>query len=228
MSDTISEFFRKLTGGNKKPLNTPLSAAIGGNTNATETVPTRRGFEDYLYQLNLTEDELRDKKILDLGGPMNDIFAKEAEAKGIKVFTVNPKLIQQQYAHETTTPTNNLKPTGRAIAALAQNLPYPNETFDLVLAVESIPEYLKDNEEEYRKTFSEITRVLKSGGKAIINVSVFLNKKMLERYQKIFSEINKEYKVSYRFPSIEENKVTPERMQQEDFGQYTDMIIQKE
>lgn len=107
--------------------------------------------------LGVSLEDLRGKKTLDIGGTINGTFAREAKEAGVDLITFNPYSDIGGY-------TWGLE----AVKGLAQQMPFEKNTFDIELALGSVPVYLPNYESEYKNTFTEIIRTLKKGGRAII------------------------------------------------------------
>ncbi|OGI59928.1 hypothetical protein A2814_02555 [Candidatus Nomurabacteria bacterium RIFCSPHIGHO2_01_FULL_38_19] len=123
---------------------------------AENSIHSNAPFEDYKYNLGIDIKDLKNKKVLDIGGKPNGIFAHQALRKGIDLITFNPAM-------------SALEPSpSQTVAGYVQEIPFKNETFDLEIALGSVPIYLPNYESEYRNMFSEIIRTLKTGGKGII------------------------------------------------------------
>lgn len=149
MIDTSSESYRKLRSETRHALSAPL---------------TDRSLHEYEQEFGFKVAELG-KKVLDLGSGTSERFAREARQYGVNVTSVNPQLIdpdvrrQRKILGGETTHVNS-------VAALAQNLPFPNETFDSVVSFYAVPMHLR--EAEYTPAILEIHRVLKTHGNAYI------------------------------------------------------------
>jgi SAM-dependent methyltransferase len=191
-----------------------------------QTVPTRRSFDEYIELLNINESDLG-TTVLDLGSGMDEKFSKEASERNIHVVSLNPKLLRSMNINEAKAPYNNIEWQKKSVAALARNLPFKDCTFDSVVAVESIPQYLEDTYESYYDAFREICRVLKPGGKAFFNVAVYLSKKYLDRYRQIFGMLDKLYGIEYHFPYIEQNGYNLEDFATGKRSMFVDMQIIK-
>jgi ubiquinone/menaquinone biosynthesis C-methylase UbiE len=125
----------------------------------------RRNFYDYIIRLNLNEDDLREKSILDVGaGEAN--FAKQAKMKGISV-TALDTIYSLKEGRERF---RNISLEGYlpdAVAGTTQEMPFKNEKFDLLTYMFSSFYYAK-SEEDLRDGLNEGLRVLKKGGKMMI------------------------------------------------------------
>jgi SAM-dependent methyltransferase len=130
-----------------------------------------RSFKEYRTLLNLPEKELKGKFVLDIGAGTTQKFAKQAAKKGIKVVTTNPELtnkfyrlaIDQREWWQLRKPERPL-----SVAALGQNLPFKNESFDAITSLIAVPHYLPDDNQVIHQSFQEMLRVLKPGGKAYL------------------------------------------------------------
>ena len=94
-------------------------------------------------------------RVLELGCGQHGLFSKqlEQEVPGIEVISLSPHL---RHAGASRIP--------RGIAALAQALPFRDNTFDLIVSHQAIPKFLR--REDLVPTIDEITRILKPGGEA--------------------------------------------------------------
>lgn len=133
----------------------------------------------YLAYFNLKIDEMRNKKILDVGAGAG-IFSKHALKKGLDVTPVDPlyflpegrdlyekstgsSWIERQYMKFMKIQTEN----PQAFAEIAQNLSFKSKSFDMLFSVYS--SYFYELEmSELEKTFNESMRVLKPGGKLFL------------------------------------------------------------
>ncbi len=125
-----------------------------------------KSMEQYLDMLNLKKDDLVGKRIMDLGSGPEERFANEIEAAGIEsdVVCVNP-----DYEHESfKTEVSDKSPNRERVAAIAQDLPFEDESFDLIVALESVSRYAapRDSIDEAFSWATELFRVLKEEGEA--------------------------------------------------------------
>jgi len=126
---------------------------------------TSRPYEAYEYFLDLKKGELQGKDILDLGSGEKEEFKKGVEKRGIEaqVFSVNPKL-------GPDTPESELarkKSSGeKVVAGIAQEMPFKDKKFDLIVSLDAVPLYLpsRESDSEYMQAFKEMDRVLSDGG----------------------------------------------------------------
>lgn len=125
---------------------------------------THRPYEAYELFLGFKVEDLHDKDILDLGSGGKEEFGEGIKEKGIKarVISVNPKLgsgnLEGAKARSESTREN-------VVAAIAQELPFKNKSFDLIMSLDAVPLYLSSKDEtEYLKSFTEMDRILRDGG----------------------------------------------------------------
>lgn len=125
------------------------------------------GLSQTLEDLGLSEDELQTKKILLVGPGVWRYLAREAKEKGFDAEFIDPIY---RLRHGVMDPEIKDPETGwgvakdpRAIAGVAEMLPFSNESFDFVLAHASIPEYSTSTGNAL-KALSEMIRVLKPQG----------------------------------------------------------------
>lgn len=146
-------------------------------------IDTMGGIEKYACCFQITEIEmvklLTNKTVLDLGSGLGGL-AKEATIKHVptKVFSVNPRIIteatrskERKYTLELVEDcgkTENVqkKHDDLLTSALGENLPYKNESFDIVFDVMAVTHY--SNENNFRKAINEMFRVTKKGGQIYI------------------------------------------------------------
>lgn len=129
------------------------------------TPPSVRPFAAYEALLNLTEQELENADILDLGAGVSEQFKHGLEEKKIKarVFSVNPMAGPETRKAKAV---RSMSGKEKVIAAVAQDLPFKNKSFDLIISLAAIPLWLPATDIDFEKTFFEIDRILKDGGKA--------------------------------------------------------------
>lgn len=110
-------------------------------------------FKSYFYDLELKPEDFN-KIILDVGAGEAE-FAKYAKDHNIgsQIYSLEP--FQEMLEKE------------KSLVGYAEEIPMPNESFDLIVSNGAIPNiYLgeKDVEEKVKKSFSEMLRVLKDEG----------------------------------------------------------------
>jgi len=117
-------------------------------------------FRFQLRELQLREQDLEGKRILDIGAGWGD-FAKKVKEKKIpgEIINLEPIIRPQKEV-----------PRG-FVAGIAQELPFPADTFDLVISTGSIPRlFFNFKDEAVRKentiwALEEALRVVKPGSK---------------------------------------------------------------
>lgn len=155
--------------GLKKRSPVPLGRIEGGFT-------LYSSYAGVLENLNLTEDQLNGKKILDVGGVGKGHFNREAKKRGFDVTSVDfdyhsdiGKWNLKDYDHakgEFVMPKDL-----QAIAGMAEALPIAAESFDLIIALQSVPEY-SVTPKYAQKAIDEMVRVVKPGGE--IRIAPFI------------------------------------------------------
>jgi|SRR3990167_2040311 len=124
------------------------------------------GFNAYLQSFRISEDDLSGT-VLDIGSGKFELFSKGAAARGIKVISLNPRLVDEMQREWVKRPVEGIEWQERSVAALAQNLPFQDESFDTIVSHYSIPMWILE-EEGVITALREIVRVLKPGGKAYL------------------------------------------------------------
>lgn len=147
--------------------------------------PPEQIFHSYVEKLRITPEDLK-KNILDVGAGGAG-FAKWAKEQGIadKIYSLEPR-------EEVLTKRD------KSIAALAENIPFRDESFDLVISVFAIPNIYLDEgsadeiKEKVKNSFNEMVRVLKPGGEIRL-ASVLMGEKHESRRilsQSVNEELN--------------------------------------
>ena len=128
---------------------------------------TDRSFDEYLDLLGITAGNLGGL-VMDIGTGKSELFAREAQKKGIDVVSVSPMLSEEQARRSSSQAMKeDVSYKRKAVAALAQVLPFKDNCFDSIVSVFSIPHYL--DPDDLSIVFKEILRVLKPGGKAFLS-----------------------------------------------------------
>ena len=119
---------------------------------------TERGLEEYESSLKINRDNLKGKKVLDIGsGTMR--FAKEALEEGIQVYALDPYLKSEENINQSFMEKGGRK---YATAARGQQLPYTNQQFDYIFSLYGL--MWVPNQEDLELSVKEACRVLKPGG----------------------------------------------------------------
>lgn len=143
---------------------------VKGSTLSTAEAESSHGLLRYETELGFNRKELEGKTVLDLGSGAVENFSRELKKSGIKsnVISLNPDYLFKEVREMAINKPDWQK---KSVAAVAQELPFQDNSFDFVLALNSISLYAnpRQNKEATRLWLNEIKRVLKSGGKAIIS-----------------------------------------------------------
>jgi len=169
--------------------------------------------EDYEWMLKIDPRTL-EGQILDLGSGCAEIFAREMAELGKDVVSLNPRLVypfdaqkairgevvEQRSMFGDIVSYSELPWVGKSVAALAQELPFGDNSFDNVLAVASVPCYLP--RQDYEITVREIERVLRPGGTAYLGPVI--NFDTMEFSEEEFFEALEKSGVDYRPVEIDD------------------------
>jgi SAM-dependent methyltransferase len=149
------------------------------------SVTTDADFMRYMFDFDLMPDQIGNKKILDLGSGKKETFSKEAAVYGAKVFSLNPKLKNWWTRMQVKRFGFDRSWQKKSAAGRFQELPFKDGAFDIILARWSFPSFLRDEHEKYR-SFQDIMRVLKEGGKFYISpINVYLNENLKHMKSKV-------------------------------------------
>ncbi len=134
--------------------------------NKREVLPpmTNRSFESYLRGLQLVEQDLAGKMILDIGAGGRG-FAKGAEEEVINASIVsldphyaNMGVYESIIMRDSTPQVDSL-----TVAGKGESLPFADNSFDLIVANYSMPFYTQ-SKLQVKEYFEELKRVVKPGG----------------------------------------------------------------
>lgn len=165
---------------------------------STENTPTPdagHGLEEYETKLGFNRKELEGLTVLDLGSGATEKLSRELKESGVNsnIISLNPDYIYEDIRNTATQSGWQ----GKSVAALAQELPFKNESFDAIIGLNSVSIYANiSHPEALQAWLSEIARVLRSGGKALIGPLGFTynaedEKRLVEQYEPFFIEIKK-------------------------------------
>jgi len=173
---------------------------------------TAGGLGKYAYCLQMPETDfikfISNKTILDLGSGKGG-FAKECASKNIPVIvsSVNPKFslpgfrkLEKESTVKFVDDPKKIKEVQKkhdehAIAGFGQNLPYKNESFDLIFDIMAVSHY--SDLDNFRESAQEMYRVAKKGGEIIIYADFsaeFDNEKEYKNKSNVLKEIGISYK----------------------------------
>lgn len=150
-------------------------------------------FKNYFYDLELKPEDFN-KIILDVGAGEAQ-FAKYAK---------DHNLSSQIYSLE---PFQKMLEKDKSLVGYAEEIPTPNESFDLIVSNGAIPNiYLgeKDVQEKVKKSFSEMLRVLKDEGEIRLARVLMGNK---YENQKILTNILEEVLKKMQENNVEVKKI---------------------
>jgi len=129
--------------------------------------PGGRDLADYKEFLGFDERQLAGKTVLDLGSGSKEKLAGDLKEAGIEanVISLNPDYSLKKYRRIINDQEDWQR---KSVAAVAQALPFKNNSFDVILGLESITMYedALDKPESAKSWAREIARVLKPGGEA--------------------------------------------------------------
>ncbi len=147
-----------------------------------EYSPTARGVEEHFEDLSLKIEDLRGKKILDIGAGLNQL-ANELKNENLDIVSLDPfyalskvereEIYERGYEDgpeklkELLDQLKSKDGSSKLIAGRSEALPFPNDSFDLIISHYGSPFYA-ENAEKIEQFFLELSRVLKSGGEARI------------------------------------------------------------
>lgn len=123
-----------------------------------------RPLELYEEMLGFNRKDLAGKDILDLGAGPESKFSKQLSDSGIKsnVVSLSPDFKTDTYRKGV----NQSHPEGTHIAAIGQQLPFKNESFDVIVS-QNVIDWLPSRG-DFIALLKEVGRVLRPGGKAIL------------------------------------------------------------
>lgn len=164
---------------------------------------------EYEVGLGISMNELRGKKILDIGGSLAGFFARQASKKGLDIVTINPRDVSDPIAmYDKKAASESLvfpdAPT-KDVRGMVQALPFEDNTFDYELAAGTVPLYLPQFESEYREMFKEVIRTLKPGGTAIFWPIKFAVRES-PIFKRIVSEIQMQCLVQFEEATFREDR----------------------
>lgn len=148
------------------PKNSEVKATHVDTTQAMREMGGR-DLEDYKKMLGFDERSLEGKTVLDLGSGSYEKLSRDLKKAGIKtnVVALNPDYVLDKYRRIIRNQSHWEK---QSIAGVGQALPFKDETFDVILGLESITFYEDALHEagNARAWSREVARVLKEGGEA--------------------------------------------------------------
>lgn len=169
-----------------------------------------RGISEYEKCLLFDRGELEGKSVLDLGAGPELKFARDLYNLDISadVTSLSPDFNDLKILERA----QKAFPEGKTVAGVAQNLPFENESFDRIFALNVVEHF--SGEEMLQKSLVEASRVLKKGGKAIFGPIPYFYS---ADYDDILADENlqgffKEHGVTASTNSISKENLFKERM----------------
>ncbi len=142
----------------------------------SETPATWRNFEQITSELKLKEQDLKNKVILDVGSGGGGFAAgvKERPELDSRVISLDPnynlETLSEENADLIKDSLQELKSEQLpAVTGLSQELPFKDESVDLIVSNHAVPWHISDNSEKISKSIEEMVRVLKPGGEIRLN-----------------------------------------------------------
>jgi ubiquinone/menaquinone biosynthesis C-methylase UbiE len=107
--------------------------------------------QEMLGNLGLTIENLRGKSVLDLGAGDADL-GKAMKQNGVDIVSMDRRIFEE-----------NQKGVN-CVVGDADNIPFQNESFDLIISHAAPPTVMVKNIDDVRNKLNEVKRLLKSGG----------------------------------------------------------------
>jgi SAM-dependent methyltransferase len=140
---------------------------------------TSRSAKEYFHYLQFTGSDMKKwKVVVDLGSGIEQEFARDCKKMGFntKIISIDPRIaFSEKYDLQGIVSKNEIikrraarkNPQEGTISAIAQHLPLNSNSVDEILALYSVPLYLR-KQSDSDLVFAEIARVLKVDGEARI------------------------------------------------------------
>lgn len=125
---------------------------------------TDGGLNIYSMFLQFNPKRLNGKMILDIGPGKTEAFSRETAKYGATVYSISPAYTSKKARERVSSQPDWQK---RSVVARAQQIPFKDETFDLITALFSVSRYVESEDEELL-IIKEMTRVLKPNGLILI------------------------------------------------------------
>ena len=153
-----------------------------GTTENTGSLEGRSLFE-YEQTLGFQKKDLSGKTVLDFGSGPTERLSRELKDNNIdaNIISVNPDYKTKRYRDQVTTSPDWQK---KSVAAVGQELPFLDNSFDEVLALYSVSSYVDDR---FDQVLLEIYRILKPGGTA--RIAPFMAERLSKNFEKTWKKI---------------------------------------
>ncbi|MDA2922577.1 class I SAM-dependent methyltransferase [Patescibacteria group bacterium AH-259-L07] len=146
------------------------------NKHYSEIPSSWRSYEQIASELHLTDEDIKNKIIVDIGSGGSDFAAQinnrpELASRTLSIdpnFNLgvlsgdNKDLMKDAVAEIKQ---NQLD----AVAGLSEELPIKDECVDLIISNHAIPWHISDNPEKVARSIEEMLRILKPGGEIRLN-----------------------------------------------------------
>lgn len=133
----------------------------------SSSVPSMgRNVREYLLQLGIRREDLEGKQVLDLGAGSNLALERGLPKEGIHAHVISCSPAFKEGKVWTEHGTREPIDSKNVVAAMAEELPFSDNTFDTVVMFYVTIYFNRD--ERMRDALTEIVRVLKPGGVAYI------------------------------------------------------------
>ncbi len=165
-----------------------------GSTFYTAASESGQDLATYEKELGFDRKELQGLTVLDLGSGATEKFSRELKQAGVEadVISLNPDL-QKKSVRDMVQEKADWQE--KSIAATAQELPFMDQSFDRIFGLNSVTLYANPRQgfERTERWLSEVVRVLKPGGEAIVGPIMFIvqegSDKVPEEYSKLVDEL---------------------------------------
>jgi ubiquinone/menaquinone biosynthesis C-methylase UbiE len=128
---------------------------LANNSEFNDPNLVEKHIEKILNDLGLNWESMRNKRILDIGAGPADVAAV-AKGKGIDIISLDKN--PEEWAEE------EIKiPDVPYVKSDAEKMPFPDETFDLIISIGG-PMVILPDKEKVKNMIKEAERVLKKGG----------------------------------------------------------------
>lgn len=169
------------------------------------TTVSDRSLKEYERDLGIDFKNMEGQLVLDLGSGKTQKFAKEASRYNVDVVSLNPEF-QYSDARKLGRPSiidkikfRNWK--SMPVAAIAQELPFKDNSFDRVFGSWSILQHLDRKKSEFLSSFQESLRVLKEEGEMIFYpLSRILKKSTM--FQEVLEDLQNNSDISCRISQV--------------------------
>ncbi len=176
-----------------------------------KSIVTERNLSQYCEKLDFNPKDLkRWHTIVDLGSGTSQNFAREVHSidDSVNIISIDPRLSLDEnrdliafFDEEKDERIHGRKASDpMTLSAIAQNLPLQNNSVGAVLALHSVPQYTK-SQNDIELSISEIIRVLRAGGEARI-YPISKN----DNYEAVARSVGQHKNIEFEFNEDSNNK----------------------